>query len=345
MKGKTPAIPVQILILTALLVSTLIARLDFAHGQAQSLVDQAKKEGEVVLYTTMNVSDFAVFGPAIKEKYPFLNVRHVYLSSSRQVARVVQEYRAGRIQGDVLGNSMETMDYYKSQGVLAKYESPEAKFLLKGFVDPDGYWACITTDPLITGFNTREYSRSSAPRNYDDYLNPKFKGQMAINSGTPYGLIGIVSLRGEEQGIAYMKRLGQQNLRPVEGFNHLTNLLVAGEFPIAIFMQVSKMDGMKRKGAPVDWLASPPTLATTSTVGLVQNPLHPAAARLLIDFYLSPEGQQALTRTGKIPLRKGVKSQSEEIDLLLKSEKLHVIRPVGDTSRYFRLYSESLGVR
>src|SRR2546425_339916 len=84
MKGRTPAIPVQILILTALLVSMLIARLDFAHGQAQSLVDQAKKEGEVVLYTTMNVSDFAVFGPAIKEKYPFLNVR----TEDRKVADV-----------------------------------------------------------------------------------------------------------------------------------------------------------------------------------------------------------------------------------------------------------------
>ena len=114
---------------------------------------------------------------------------------------------------------------------------------------------------------------------------------------------------------------------------------------MAIFMQVSKIDAMKRKGAPVDWLASAPTLATTSAVSLVQNPLHPAAARLLIDFYLSPEGQQALTRTGKIPLRKGVKSQSEEIDLMLKDENLHVIQPVGDASRHFRLYSEFLGIR
>jgi ABC-type Fe3+ transport system substrate-binding protein len=331
--------------LAAVLSFAFIVLLDFAHAQAQSLVEQAKKESEVVLYTTMNVGDFAVFGQAAKEKYPFLNIRHVYLSSSRQVARVMQEHRAGKIQADVLGNSLETTVYYKAQGILAKYDSPEARFLLKGFADPDGYWTAITTDPLITGFNTREYTRSNAPKSYDEYLNPKFKGQMAINSGTPYGLIGMVSLRGEEQGIAYMKRLGQQNLRPVEGFNHLTNLLVAGEFPMAIFMQVSKIDAMKRKGAPVDWLASAPTLATTSAVSLVQNPLHPAAARLLIDFYLSPEGQQALTRTGKIPLRKGVKSQSEEIDLMLKDENLHVIQPVGDASRHFRLYSEFLGIR
>lgn len=345
MKKKASTTRFHAVMFASLLALSYMARLDFAYGQTQSLIEQAKKESEVILYTTMTVGDFAVFNQAAKEKYPFLNVRHVYLSSSRQVARVMQEHRAGRIQADVLGNSLETTAYYKTQGILGKYDSPEAKVLLKGFADPDGYWAAITTDPLITGFNTRQYSRSTAPKGYDDYLNPKFKGQMAINSGTPYGLVGMVSLRGEEQGIAYMRALGQQNLRPVEGFTHLTNLLAAGEFPLVVFMQVSKIDAMKRKGAPVDWLSSAPTLATTSAVSVVQNPFHPAAARLLVDFYLSPEGQQALTRTGKIPLRKGVKSQSEEIDGLLKAENLHVVQPVGDANKYFRLYSEFLGVR
>jgi iron(III) transport system substrate-binding protein len=344
MEKKVSAIFFHAVMCASLFALEFAAGLEPAHGQTQNLIEQAKKEGEVILYTTMTVGDFAVFNQAAKEKYPFLTIRHVYLSSSRQVARVMQEHRAGKIQADVLGNSLETTVYYKTQGIVAKYDSPEAKFLLKGFADPEGYWAAITTDPLITGFNTREYNRGKAPKSYDDYLSPGFKGQMAINSGTPYGLIGMVSLRGEEQGIAYMKRLGQQNLRPVEGFTHLTNLLVAGEFPLTIFMQVSKIDAMKRKGAPVDWLPSAQTLATTSAVSMIQNPFHPAAAKLLIDFYLSPEGQQALSRAGKIPLRRGVKSQSEEIDTLLKSD-LHVIQPVGDASKYFRLYSEFLGVR
>ncbi len=43
---------------------------------------------------------------------------------------------------------------------------------------------------------------------------------------------------------------------------------------------------MKRKGAPVDWLPGAQTLATISTVATVKNPLHPAAAQQLIDFYL-----------------------------------------------------------
>lgn len=184
-----------------------------ARAQSQEVINQAKKEGEVILYTTMNVVDFTIFEKFAREKYPFLNIRHVYLASGRQAARVMQEFRAGRIQADVLGNSPEPILFFKHQGVLGQYRSPETKYLLEGAWDPDGYWSGITTDLLLTGFNTRLLSRSAAPKNYDDYLKPQFKGQIAVNRGTPYPLTGMISLRGEEQGIAYFKRFAQHEPR------------------------------------------------------------------------------------------------------------------------------------
>ena len=316
-----------------------------ALGQSPELLNQAKKEGEVVLYTTMTVGDFEHFNKAAKEKYPFLSIRHVYLSSARQTARVVQEFRAGRVQADVLGNSPEPLLYLKQQGVLAAYRSPETVNLLKGAWDPEGYWSGMTTDLLVTGFNPRLISRSTAPKNYDEYLRPQFKGQLAVNRGVPYPLTGMVSLRGEEQGIAYFKKLSQQDLRLVEGYTHTVNLMAAGEYPLIAFMQVSKLDAMKRKDAPVDWLPSAPTLATISTVAMVKNPLHPGAAQLLIDFYLSSEGQRGLAAAGKIPLRHGVKSQSRDIDHLMESGSLHIILPEGGYDRYMKIYNEYLSAR
>jgi iron(III) transport system substrate-binding protein len=317
--------------------------LSFAQGTDS--LDQAKKEGEVILYTTMTVVDFEAFNKAAKEKYPFLNIRHVYLSSARQAARVMQEHRAGRVQADVLGNSLEAMLYLKQQGVTSVYRAAEVKNLIKGGADPDGYWSGMTTDLLITGFNPKMTSKVAVPKNYEEYLKPQFKGQMAINRGVPYPFTGMVSLRGEEQGTAYLKKLGQQDLRLVEGYTHMVNLMAAGEYPLTIFVQVSKVDGMRRKGAPVDWLPSSPTFATLSTVAVTKNPFHPAAARLLVDFYISQEGQQALARAGKIPIRRGIKSPSKEIDQLLESDNLHVIRPEGEYSRYMQVYNENLGVR
>jgi iron(III) transport system substrate-binding protein len=257
-----------------------------AAAVSREVAEQAKKEGEVVLYSTMPAVEFQIFSQAAREKYPFLNVRHVRLSSSNQVSRVMLEHKAGKLQADVLGNNLSAMIYYKEQGVLTKHESAEAGQILKGMTDPDGYWSAITTDLLVTAFNTKMITRDKAPKTFDEYLDPRFKGQMGINRGAPYALVGMVELQGEEKGIAYMKRLGQQGLRPVEGFNHMMNLLAAGEYPLAIFMQVSKIDALKKKGGPVNWIATAPTFATPSSVGATRQAPHPAAAKLLVDFYL-----------------------------------------------------------
>ncbi|HSQ12028.1 MAG TPA: extracellular solute-binding protein [Candidatus Deferrimicrobium sp.] len=330
----------KILLLLASFLPTI------AWAQSVELVNQAKKEGgEVILYTTMTVGDFEHFSKAFKEKYPGLNLRHVYLSSSRQSARVMQEFRAGRVQGDVLGNSPEPLLYLKQQGVLGQYRSAETKNLLSGAWDNDGFWSGITTDLLVTGFNPRLLAKSAVPKNYDDYLRPQYKSQIAVNRGVPYPLTGMVSLRGDEQGTAYFKKLSQQDLRLVEGYSHTINMMAAGEYPLTGFMQVSKLEAMKRKEAPVDWLPATQTLATISTIAMVKNPLHPAAAQLLIDFYLSPEGQRALAAAGKIPLRKGVRSQSKEIDQLMEGGNAHVIRAEGSYDKYMKVYNEYLGIR
>ena len=329
--------------LTLLFIAFLFPAVVFS--QSQEIINQAKKEGEVILYSTMSVGDFTVFEKHAREKYPFLTIRHVYLASGRQVARVMQEFRAGRVQADVLGNSPEPLLYFKQQGVLGQYRSPEAKNLLPGAWDPEGYSSGITTDLLLTGFNPRLISRAAAPKNYDDYLKPQFKGQIAVNRSTPYPLTGMISLLGEEQGLAYFKKFSQQEPRLIEGYSHNVNLLTAGEFPITGFMQVSKLEGMKRKQAPVDWLPCSPTLATSASVAMVKNPLHPASAQLLIDAYLSAEGQRGLAVAGKIPVRRGIKSPSADIDQLLESGNLHFIRPDGNYDRYMKLYGEFLATR
>jgi iron(III) transport system substrate-binding protein len=315
------------------------------RAQSPSLIEQARKEGEVVFYSTMSVPVFEILHKAAKEKYPFINFQHVYLASSRQAARVMLEQRSGKVQADVLGNSLEGMSFYREQKILTRYESPEAKALIEGSVDPDRFWVGITTDFLITAYNTRLIARAKAPKSYDDYLNPEFKGQMANNSSVPYPYTGMVSLRGAEQARAFLKRLQQQDVREVEGFSHTSNLLAAGEYPITVFMQVSKIEELKKKGAPVDWLPGMPTFATLSTIGIVQNSPHPAAAKLFVDFMLSPEGQQALVRGGKIPLRKNVKTPAKAIDDLIAGGNLHVVKLLGDFSEAVRTYQQLLGLK
>ena len=313
-------------------------------GQTTS-IEQARKEGEVVLYSTITVSAFDLLNRTLKEKYPFLNVRHIRLGPSQQLARIIQEYRANQIQVDVVYNNLLHLIYLKDAGVLGKYESPENRFMMKEAIDPDNSWIGGDIDILVTGFNTKLLSKSEVPLSYDKYLDPKYMGQMAINTNNPYGLVGMVSLRGEEQGIAYLKKLAQQNLRPVQGFTHMTNLLAAGEYPLALFGQVTKFDEMKEKGAPVDWAPGSPSFSTIGAYAVTRNSPHPAAARLLVDFFLSAQGQEVLARTGKLPMRRGVSSHSKNIDKLLESGSLHAIKLARGFDKYAKIYRELIELR
>jgi ABC-type glycerol-3-phosphate transport system substrate-binding protein len=137
----------------AFLLPVLLSAPVTGYAQNQDILNKAKKEGEVVLYSTMSVADFEPFGKAFKEKFPGINLRHVSLPSSRQTARVMQEFRAGHVQSDVLGNSPEPLLYLKQQGVLGQYRSPETKNLLQGTWDNDGFWSgrrVVATRPSAT---------------------------------------------------------------------------------------------------------------------------------------------------------------------------------------------------
>src|SRR4030095_6882820 len=75
----------------------------------------AKKDGDAVLYTMMPVGEFQIFNQAAKEKYPFLNIRHVRINSGNQAPKVLLEHKAGKMQVDVIGNNLASMRYFRSK--------------------------------------------------------------------------------------------------------------------------------------------------------------------------------------------------------------------------------------
>jgi iron(III) transport system substrate-binding protein len=318
------------------IVAGLIAFVTSVYGAD---IEQAKKEGEVVLYTTMVVTDFQVFQRAIAKKYPFLKVNHVRLGASALAARAVADFRAGKHLADVYGVTPDSMNYFRRLGVLAQYTSPETQFLHQGFMDPKGYWSGINTDVLVTGVNVSELTVAKAPRSYADYLKPEYRGKMAFHIGTSNPITGMIELRGEEKALAYMKTFAKQELIRHNGYTKISQLLAAGEFPLVAFMQVTKLEKIRERGGPVDWIPLDPSFATVSSVAISKNAPHPNAARLLVDFYLSEEGQKALREIDKIPIRKGVDANSKRVAELVEQNP-HVIKYESDPGRDVKLFNE-----
>jgi iron(III) transport system substrate-binding protein len=75
-------------------------------------------------------------------------------------------------------------------------------------------------------------------------------------------------------------------------------LLEAGDFDATPTVYGYNVDADKRAGKPVDFVNPDPVLVSLNPVGLAKNAPHPNAARLLIDWLTSKEGQTYLVQRG-----------------------------------------------
>src|SRR5262249_55560085 len=87
------------------------------------LVEGAKKEGQVGLYSTMTVGDGKAVGSAFERKYG-VRVVHWRTSSEKIVQRAVAEARGRRYEADVFESSSNHLEALRREGLLEDFTSP-----------------------------------------------------------------------------------------------------------------------------------------------------------------------------------------------------------------------------
>jgi iron(III) transport system substrate-binding protein len=282
----------------------------------EAIIQGAKKEGSVTIYTSMTVDQAQKLNDAFKARYPFLQTNMFRAVGERLLTKIMTEAQAGKYDFDVV-QSAETQAYFlKKRNLLARHASPELKLIQKPFFDPDGYWTAVYMMPNVIGYNTRMVKRSEVPRSDEELLNPKWKARIGMDHTKPEWFAWKLKRMGEEKGLAYMKKLGAQEFRLYAGLTILTNLLAAGEFPLVLNTYLHNVEETKRKGAPVDWVAQEPVFTKFQPIGVGSKAPHPNAARLFVDFMLSEEGQRIIASFGRVPTRRGVPTSAQNVDKL-----------------------------
>ncbi|HWP60662.1 MAG TPA: extracellular solute-binding protein [Candidatus Acidoferrales bacterium] len=287
-------------------LALLLASFRTATASTPEIVAGAKKERRLVVYTSMTVDQMQTILNAFKAKYPFIEPTMLRAVGERLLTKILTEAQSGRYEFDVV-QSAETQAYaLKKNKLLARYASPEAKNFPKTFVDPDGYWAAVYIMPNVLGFNSGLVSRAEVPKNEQELLDPKWKGKIGMDPTKPEWFAWMLNRMGREKGMAYMRRLAGQEIRLHTGLSLLTNLLAAGEFPLALNTYLHTVEEVKKKGGPVDWVAFDPVFTKFQPIEMGAKAPHPNAAKLFIDFVLSLEGQKIIASFSRIPTRPGV---------------------------------------
>jgi iron(III) transport system substrate-binding protein len=291
------------LALTAL-VSVVAAPASAADA---ALIAAAKKEGQVVWYTTQIVNQFVRPAAAAFEKKYGIKVNYVRADSKAVALRVLNEGKAGRVQADVFDGTAGVAPL-KQQNLVAKFIPESAARLDKQFVDPQGYWTATNLYVLTPSYNTELVSKAEVPKSFDDLLSPRWKGKIAWNaSATMSGAGGFVGLimetMGEQKGREYLKKLAGQNIFPMHASaREVLNHVIVGESALALNIFNNHAVISAAKGAPVAWIPMQPVVGVLSVAALTKDAPHENAGKLLIDFLVSAEGQKIFYDADYIPV-------------------------------------------
>ena len=286
--------------------------LSHAPDREQQILDGARKEGQVVLYSAMIVNQaLRPLADAFMKKYPFVKLTYWRGDTEEIIEKLSAEERANHLVADV-AEGTGVGDLAVGAGLTQPYDTPLVEQLPERYRDPANRWTYTRVSYFSAAYNTRLVPPGTQPNSYDDLLDPRWRGKLAWRagtaSGTPLFITTIRLARGEAAAADYFRKLAQQKMINFGSGSArtLVDRVIAAEFPIALNIFAHHPLISKAKGAPVDSQLMDPVPSTAGTMVIAKGVHHPYAAMLLADFILSQEGQQILANADYFPVRSDV---------------------------------------
>src|ERR1700693_5144332 len=108
-----------------------------------ALIEAAKKEGQVVWYTTLIVNQaIRPLQEAFEKKYPGVKLQYSRADDAPTALKILSEARAGRVQADIF-DSLYGMIALQRAGLVAPYRPPNIDHYPADLKDKDGYWTAL----------------------------------------------------------------------------------------------------------------------------------------------------------------------------------------------------------
>lgn len=271
---------------------------------------------EVVVYTSVD----QIFSEAVFRSFEAasgIRVRAVYdteeTKSTGVLNRLIAE--APHPQADVFwsGDPVRPFQLIR-RGLVEPFVSTQAAGLPATVRATDGTWTGFAARARVLLVNRGRLSAGDPPRSVRDLANPRFRGQTSIANplfGTTTMHVGaLFAAWGEQRTRAFLRELRANDVRIAASNGEVKRLVVAGEVAFGL-TDTDDANEALRERANVDVVYPDQdelgTLVMPTSVVLMRRAPHPAAARRLIDYLLSPPVERQMAeRAAHMPLRLGV---------------------------------------
>ena len=276
----------------------------FAVAALAASVAQAQQK--LFVYTSMKESMVGELKTAFAKKFPDIKVDFQSAGAGKLMAKIAAERESGKILADVLWTS-EVPDFYqlKQAGLLLPYTPAEIKAVLNPFQDWDGSFTAVRLGTLGIAYNTRIVK--DPPKTWQDLTKPQFKGAYGIAnpalSGTAYMSVALLA---KQLGWGYFEGLRANGAKMGKGSGQVVDDTASGDLVASLAVDYITLDKVD-KGATIALVYPPEMLVVPSPIAIFKASPNADAAKKLVDFLLSKEGQQIVADEGTLPVRADVK--------------------------------------
>ncbi len=267
--------------------------------------------GNLSVYTAWNEQDMNKLEVAFNKVYPNIKVTSVRSEGHRGglLERLLTEISSGKYFGDVYNTGTVDMAVMAKRGLLAPYKSPSEANIDPRFRSEDGgltHPNCLLV--FMSAYNKNLLRKNELPTSWDELLQPKWKGKIAIPQDPNDISAGFIIKMGQEKAFNYLRELAK-NVVIRNTMIVCLELLSTGELPLALSVYAHRVAGFQKDGAPIDAVPLPHYVASPNLQGIIKNAPNLENAKLWIDWMMSPDGQEVVAslNRGTVGRTKGAK--------------------------------------
>jgi len=301
-----------------------------AAGASGPALGQAPIEGELALITPVSkfIHDAALraFADYAKEKWN-VTVKVSAIPAGTPVAygRIV-EWK-GKPEVDIFwGGESALFEKLAEQKLLQKVEiSREVWEAIPASIgkprpiplkDKDGFWVGTALEPYGLVYHPKKMQRLGIPepREWDDLLNPKLKGEVAqcaptrsSSSNATYEV--ILSMYGEDKGWEWLRKLAANTGHFTARSRDVPTVVAKGEYSAGFAVPSYMAFEEKLAGFELKFVAPKNAFVTPEPMAILAGARNPKAARAFIEFLLSERGQKVFMERGLFPITPKYKVQ------------------------------------
>lgn len=303
--------------------ATLVAGLAFgvtgsalaqdASPKWQAVIDAAKQEGTVTIYSGQGLKQLNDLGARFKAKYG-IEVQVVRAVETDLFPKVDVEMQSGNGIADVLVNSsVPVLLEQEQKGYMVPVRGPsfDNPAYNRAKHAPNGTWFQTNATVLTFSWNTDLYPKGL--KDYGDILDPELQGKIGIPMAKALGQVDYYLYLTENYGSDFIEKLAALKPHAYVGALPLAQAVASGEIAAALYGE--PLIDEKEQGAPVGWGLAPKPWGARFHGMVLKSAPHPNAAQLLADFMVTQEGQEALARKGAsvLPDVKGAITTTKDV--------------------------------